>query len=368
MKTGIASPFGLAMTTFFWRYELRLGTLKRSFNVFSMLLYAKIFRKRIPVRIAFQLTTKCNMRCTYCYANFDTYKHLKDLTKEQIFGLFDEFYSKGCRWIWFLGGEPMVRKDFGEIIDYAQKKGMFCDMNSNGVLINENNIDIVKKLDAVCVSVDGNEESNDFYRGQGSFKKEIEAIKLLRKHGVKVRLHSILTRKSYKGLDDMVKMAKELDVTFNYCEVLRENREEDHYLTPEQHKEFYDKYLAYKKQGAPIIHSVKTIEYMMKWPKKEGDLIYTEEKDKYNKKDYVKCVSGDLQMFFDVDGRMYACNGTWENGLSYFDVGFDKAWDYLKERKCVSCKCIGMVELHTLLDLHVNSIFSGIKNILRLQR
>ena len=334
-----------------------------------ILLYAKIFKKRIPVRVAFQLTKYCNMRCNYCYANFETYKHVKDMTKEEIFKVFDELYRYGTRWIWFLGGEPMIRKDFGEIIDYAQRKGMFCDMNSNGVLINEKNIDTVKKLDAVCISIDGDEESNEYYRGKSSYKKAIEAVKLLSKHGVKVRIHSILTKRTYKALNNMVKMAKELDVTFNYCEVLRNEKDpEDHVLTGEESKEFYDKYIEYKKKGAPIIHSIPTIEYMRKWPKKGDTLIYKDEASKYPKGSYVPCVSGDLQCFFDVDGRIYACNGTWDDGLSYNEVGFKKAWNYLKDRKCVGCKCIGMTELHSLLDLYPESIINGVKNILRLQK
>ncbi len=347
---------------------MRIGTLVRSFNIFSMLLYAKIFKKRIPVRVAFQLTTKCNMRCTYCYVNFDTYKKAQDLSKEQVFALFDDLYRHGTRWVWFLGGEPMSRKDFGEIIDYAQKKGIFCDMNSNGLLINENTIETVKKLDAVCISIDGNEESNDYYRGKGSFKKAVAAVKLLRNHGVKVRLHAILTKHTYRTLDDMVKLATELGVTFNYCEVLRREREDDHVLTNEQATEFYAKYFEYKKKGAPIMHSIPTIQYMMKWPKRDSNLIFTEEKDKYTQDTYVPCMSGDLQYFFDLDGRMYACNGTWDDGLNYFEVGFDKAWDYLKKRDCCSCQCIGFVELHSLLGLYPSSILHGLTNILRLQK
>jgi hypothetical protein len=163
-----------------------------------------------------------------------------------------------------------------------------------------------------------------------------------------------------------VKLATGLGVTFNYCEVLRREREDDHILTNEQAKEFYVKYLAYKKKGAPIMHSIPTIKYMMKWPKPDSNIIYTEEKGKYPKGSYVPCVSGDLHYYFDLDGRMYACNGTWDDGLNYFEVGFDTAWDYLKKRKCHSCQCIGYVEMHSLLGLYPESILHGLKSMLRL--
>ena len=344
---------------------MRLGTLHRAFNVFTMILYAKLTKKRIPVRVAFQLTKKCNMRCSYCYANFDTYEKVPELTKEQIFSVIDDLYSNGTRWLWFLGGEPMARQDFFEIIEYAQKKGIFCDMNSNGTMINENNINTVKKLDAVCISVDGSEESNDFYRGKGNYRKAIETVKYLKKNGINVRLHSILTQKTYNTLKEMSAAAAELGVSFNYCEVLKKEKEGSHVLTEEQSSAFYNEYLSLKKSRSPIIHSIDTIKRMMAWPKKNDTLIYASEKNKYEKGSYVPCVSGDLQCFFDLDGRIYACNGTWENGLNYFETGFKKAWDYLENRDCCSCRCIGMVELHTLLSLYPETFINGIKNILR---
>ena len=341
----------------------------RASNVFFMLLYAKMFKKRLPVRVALHVTEFCNMRCTYCYTNFETYKKVKEKTTDEMCRLIDELYSHGMRSLWFLGGEPMMRRDFGEIIEYATRKGIFCDMNSNGVLIDEKNIDAVKKLDAVCISIDGDEESNDSYRGKGSYQKVIRALKLLRKENVKVRLHSILTKRTWKKLDHMVKLSQELGTTFNYCEVQLRNPDlADHVLDEGESRKFYESYLAYKKQGAPILHPIPVIEYMLRWPKAGEALIYRDESSKYPKDSYIPCLSGDLTCFYDLDGRMYSCPRTWDDGLNSKEVGFQKAWDYLANRKCISCKCIGAVELHMLLGLHPQSLIHSLKNVLALRR
>lgn len=345
-----------------------MGTLWRATNLFSSLLYAKIFKKRLPVRVALQVTKYCNMSCSYCYANFETYKHVKEKTTEEIFRWIDDLYSHGTRGLWFLGGEPMMRKDFGEIIEYATRKGIFCDMNSNGVLINEKNIDTVKKLDAACISLDGDEESNDFYRGKNSYQKAVEAIKLLRKNKVKVRLHSILTKRTWKKLDYMAELAKELGVTLGYCEVLLNDPDgDDHILNEQEHNEFYKKYLSYKRRGYPIWHSVRAIEYMLKWPKKDGRLIFRDETSKYPKNTFVPCLLGDLECMCDLDGKIYACPGTWEDGLNSNEVGFQKAWDYLANRKCAACRCISATELHMVLGLQPNSLLDAFKNVLGLR-
>jgi MoaA/NifB/PqqE/SkfB family radical SAM enzyme len=263
----------------------------------------------------------------------------------------------------------MMRKDFGEIIEYATRKGIVCDMNSNGTLINDKNIDTVKKLDTLCISLDGDEESNDFYRGKGSYQKAVEAVKLLREHNVKVRLHSILTKRTFKKLDHMVKLSRELGTNFNYCEVLLHDPDmADHVLDEEESREFYRRYLEYKERGAPIMHPVAAIQYMMKWPKKDGTLIYRDEASKYPKNSYVPCLSGDLLCFYDLDGRVYSCPGTWDDGLNCNEVGFKKAWDYLAKRKCISCKCIGAVEQHLLTGLHPQSLIHSLKNVWALKR
>ena len=94
-------------------------------------------------------------------------------------------------------------------------------------------------------------------------------------------------------------------------------------------------------------------------------MIYKDESGFFPESSYTPCVSGDLQCFFDLDGRMYACNGTWEDGLNYFETGFEKAWNYLKDRKCISCRCIGMTELHTLLSLNLSNFVNAAVSVMK---
>ncbi|GAB4353635.1 MAG: radical SAM protein [Candidatus Abyssubacteria bacterium] len=346
---------------------MKTGTAWRSSNVFRQLLYAKTHKKRIPVKVAFQLTKHCNMRCNYCYTDFAAYKKLGERSTRETFEVIDELYAMGTRWLWFLGGEPMMRDDFGEIIEYSQRKGIFCDMNSNGTLINEKNVDFVKKLDAVCISIDGDEASNDYYRGKGSYKKAMAAVKLLRSHDVPVRLHAILTRKTAESLQNMAVTAKELGVGFNYCEVLLSSPDaEDHVLSQDETRAFYERYRALKTKGYPVLHSERAIDYIMKWPKQDGRVMYKEEVSKYNRDLFVPCLAGDLHCFFDLDGSFYACNGTWNDGLNANEVGMKKAWDYLAGKKCISCKCIGIVQTNLLFGLRPADIAHGVRHLVKL--
>lgn len=340
----------------------------RSANFFKSLLAARLLGRRVPLRVGLQLTKYCNMRCGYCYVDFEKYKSAKELTILEIFGVIDELYARGCRWIWFLGGEPMMRDDFGEIIDYVHKKMMFCDMNSNGVLISESNLNIVKKLDGVAISIDGSEETNDFYRGSGMYKKAMDAVKLLKRNGVSVRIHSILTRRTAATLDEVARSCRELGVAFNFCEVLKKESDADDVLSADEHATFYRRYLSHKKNGAPIIQSMEDIQYMLDWPKAHGTVIYKDERGNYNPRKYVSCLSGDLLGFLDLSGELYACNGTWGSGLNYHEAGFERAWDYLSQRDCVSCRCVGMTSLNNIFGLSGHAILNAFLNVAKIKR
>ncbi len=75
------------------------------------------------------------------------------------------------------GGEPFVREDFMDLLDYAHEKGIVTCVSTNGTMIND---EIARRLDHklvyIQVSLDGaSPESNDAIRGEGSFRKALRA-------------------------------------------------------------------------------------------------------------------------------------------------------------------------------------------------
>ena len=79
-------------------------------------------KKRVPLIVNYQVTTLCNLRCIYCYADLHSPKEERDLSTAEIFREIDELYGLGTRWIRLMGGEPLMRDDIGAIIDYIKKK------------------------------------------------------------------------------------------------------------------------------------------------------------------------------------------------------------------------------------------------------
>ena len=93
-------------------------------KVFAGLLKANLNKKHIPFMLELQVTRACNLSCDYCYADLENL-YDKDYSLQDIKDIIDEFHSMGTRVVRLLGGEPLARKDIGEIIRYLRSKDIF---------------------------------------------------------------------------------------------------------------------------------------------------------------------------------------------------------------------------------------------------
>jgi radical SAM protein with 4Fe4S-binding SPASM domain len=96
----------------------------------------------------------CNQGCMYCYASTDSYP-LKELPKKDILSIIDSASNIEIRSIDWLGGDPLLRKDWFELMEYAKKKGMSNNIWTSGIPLNDIDVAqaVVKASDKGFVSV-----------------------------------------------------------------------------------------------------------------------------------------------------------------------------------------------------------------------
>jgi MoaA/NifB/PqqE/SkfB family radical SAM enzyme len=104
-----------------------------------------------------------------------------ELSKEDYFELLNQIKRDFDQlpMLCITGGEPLLRKDFFEIMEYAKELGFSWGMTSNGTLIDRDTAERLKKagMKTVSISIDGTEEIHDeFRRTKGGFKRAIEGI------------------------------------------------------------------------------------------------------------------------------------------------------------------------------------------------
>jgi len=162
--------------------------------------------------VIWNFTNRCNLSCLHCYSKADL-ESVDVLSTEIIKKTIDEFVTNKIRFIIFSGGEPLVRKDIFEIALYAKSKGIITYLSSNGLYINNSNVHkIVQTFDYIGVSIDGDEETHDMFRGlKGSFKKSIEAMRLVQKVGGKVGIRFTLTKQTLKSLPFIFELSQKED-------------------------------------------------------------------------------------------------------------------------------------------------------------
>lgn len=323
----------------------------------------RLIPQRIPLRIDFNVTKNCNLRCRHCYAALDSVKNVTDPSLAQIKTVINELYYYGCRWFRLVGGEPLLRDDIGDIILHARTKNMFVEINTNGLLVHKK-IKELKKVDSICVSLDGTRETNDYFRGADVYEKVVSAIKTAIENNIKIRLHTVLTSQTMSSLDHMVALSMKYGVNMNFGEAAGGvNWQREYRNIPEDTlASFYKKYARYRQRGVKISNSLFVIKYVLNWPWKEKYTIYEDnEEAKIKPADYklIPCQLGRSYAFIDVDGGMYPCTKLWKRGINYFKHGFIKAWDSLGCLKCVSCREMSSNELSLILLGRLHSLFNG---------
>jgi len=122
----------------------------------------------------------------------------------------DEVYDFGSPWFGISGGEPLIRQDIFDVIEYAKKIGFEVSLITSGFAFDEKRLNsLVRNEVHTAVSVDGAEEANDRIRGRGSYKKAIYAMKKLSENGILDCLVSTMTKYNIKDSAHFVGLAEE---------------------------------------------------------------------------------------------------------------------------------------------------------------
>jgi radical SAM protein with 4Fe4S-binding SPASM domain len=141
---------------------------------------------------------------------------LDELSLEEIRNVIDQLAKMKVFNITFSGGEPLMRRDFFEILRYASRSNIGIKFSTNGFLINKQ---IMKKLDsinvfAVQISIDGIEKTHDDFRGRrGSFTKAVEALRRFSSEGYWTIVSVMMTKYNVNELQSILELAISLGAT-----------------------------------------------------------------------------------------------------------------------------------------------------------
>ena len=161
------------------------------------------------------ITEACNLACRHCLFG-EKQKATKSLNLEQILSVMDETYALGARLFCFTGGEPFMHPAFQGILEKALE---YSDARvvtlTNGTFIKKN-ITKLKKLDYrrmhFQVSIDGLDKTHDRLRGNGTFFRTVDALKLLVDSRIPCSIAMSVNEQNVHDMAKVVKLAYEIGV------------------------------------------------------------------------------------------------------------------------------------------------------------
>ncbi|MTI82564.1 MAG: putative heme d1 biosynthesis radical SAM protein NirJ1 [Firmicutes bacterium] len=165
--------------------------------------------------VVWNVTRTCNLRCRHCYSDSASDVVEKELSTKEALSLIDNLAEFNVPVILFSGGEPLLRPDFFELVDYARKKGIRATISTNGTLITPDLARDIKKagVSYVGISLDGIGENNDRFRGKkGAFEAALKGIQYCRREDQKVGLRFTINKHNYLELPEIFKLLEEEDI------------------------------------------------------------------------------------------------------------------------------------------------------------
>lgn len=163
-----------------------------------------------PICLTWELTYACNLECVHCLSSSGQ-RDPRELTTEQAKAVLDELRDLQVFYINIGGGEPMVRRDFFEILEHSIANGIGVKFSTNGAFIDKKNAERLAALDYldIQISLDGTTaEVNDAVRGAGSYDTAIRAMENLRDAGFgQFKISVVVTRHNVDQLDEFKALA-----------------------------------------------------------------------------------------------------------------------------------------------------------------
>ncbi|WP_454946405.1 12,18-didecarboxysiroheme deacetylase [Cryptobacterium curtum] len=155
--------------------------------------------------VVWNCTRTCNLKCEHCYALSDAQRY-DQLSTDEAKAMIDDLAAFGAPVLLFSGGEPCVRPDLLELMQYAKAAGMRVVISTNGTLITpELAHDFAEVgLSYVGVSFDGNPATHDKFRGvAGSFDAALRGLHNAQEAGIKVGLRFTINKHNWREINSI---------------------------------------------------------------------------------------------------------------------------------------------------------------------
>ena len=146
-----------------------------------------------PFYASYKITHKCGLKCEFCNV---WQEKTPDLPKEDVFKVIDNIARSSIIVLSIEGGDPLLRKDLGEILEYAYKKPFILFFTTNGHLLDKRPMEEYgKNIDYLHISID---------EGHGNLKF-LDRLTEFQSYGPEICIQIVVTKDTVSNLEEKVK-------------------------------------------------------------------------------------------------------------------------------------------------------------------
>lgn len=175
--------------------------MNRDIKAIRWFIRTQIFRDPFnPAYATFKVTSRCNLRCTFCNPSYYN-GELGEGSTERIKRIIDNLRDSSIVVLSFEGGEPTIRKDILELLEYAHDGSFYVMLTTNGYRLNDDSF-----LSKLADRIDFLHYSIDEYHWN---VKALDNLCKFRQYGLKVNVQTVVTRYNIDKLEEKVKKVRE---------------------------------------------------------------------------------------------------------------------------------------------------------------
>jgi radical SAM protein with 4Fe4S-binding SPASM domain len=176
----------------------------------------KATARGLPLSAHLDITWRCNERCVHCYLDHDG---KGEMTTGEIKDLIGQLADCGTFFLAISGGDPLLRRDCFEILEYARALRFSVKLKTNAVMIGPEEAARIKKLGIEEVQISFYSHRPEVHDAitklPGSMRRTTDAIRRLKANGVKVSITDVLMKYNHRDAMAVKRLAEELGVTFH---------------------------------------------------------------------------------------------------------------------------------------------------------
>lgn len=301
-----------------------------------------------PIIGTFELLPICNMDCKMCYVRLNKNEVSKRgglRTAKEWLDIAQQAKEAGLLFLQLTGGEILLYDEIEYLYAELSKMGFIISINTNGTLINEDNIKWLSKYPPRCVYITLYGGSNETYyelcNNPKGFDQTIKGINMLLENNITVKINSCITPYNVHDMEKIYKFAQEKGlehelVAYSYPP-MRRNEDligKNNRFSPQD----CAKYTVEIRQNGLTEEEIRdnAIDF----------LTYIDNHDNKEDEHKMKCRAGHSMFWITWDGNMTPCGMMSRPFINVFENGVYDSWEYIKEetkkirlcKQCIKCE------------------------------